>query len=149
MCKPSQTLKLFLSTIGPEAYKLLRSLVAPTSPGEKSYIDLMKVICMTDHHCPPPSEIVQRYCFIQDSDNKVYFMSIKLQYTITIWPRAEVCLYPYTYTYSMGVGDCLADSAKTGWLFFFKCSIYIFTHKYKINTKWTVYSISRPVRLIL
>ena len=52
---------IFLSTIGPQAYKLLSSLVAPTSPGEKSYVDLVRV--MTDHHCPPPSEIVQRYRF--------------------------------------------------------------------------------------
>lgn len=52
---------VFLSTIGPQAYKLLRSLVAPTAPSEKSYKDLVKV--MSDHHSPPPSEIVQRFHF--------------------------------------------------------------------------------------
>ena len=52
---------IFLSTIGPQAYKLLSSLVAPESPGEKAYADLVKA--MTDHHSPPPSEIVQRYRF--------------------------------------------------------------------------------------
>ena len=52
---------IFLSTIGPQAYKLFSSLVAPTSPGEKSYADLVQV--MKDHHYPPPSEIVQRYRF--------------------------------------------------------------------------------------
>ena len=54
-------LAIFLSTIGPQAYKLLSSLVAPESPGEKAYADLVKA--MTDHHSPPPSEIVQRYRF--------------------------------------------------------------------------------------
>ena len=52
---------IFLSTIGPQAYKLLSSLVVPESPGEKTYTDLVKA--MTDHHSLPPSEIVQRYRF--------------------------------------------------------------------------------------
>ena len=52
---------VFLSTIGPQAYKLLSSLVAPAAPSEKSYQELVKA--MTDHHSPPPSEIVQRYRF--------------------------------------------------------------------------------------
>ena len=52
---------IFLSTIGPQAYKLLSSLVAPESPGEKAYTDLVKAI--TDHHNLLPSEIVQRYHF--------------------------------------------------------------------------------------
>ena len=52
---------IFLSTIGPKAYKLLSSLVAPASPGEKDYADLVKI--MADHHSPPPSEIVQRFRF--------------------------------------------------------------------------------------
>ena len=35
--------------------------MAPTAPSEKSYEDLVKV--MSDHHSPPPSEIVQRFRF--------------------------------------------------------------------------------------
>ena len=50
-----------LSVIGPKAYKLLGSLIAPAKPGEKTYEELVKV--MTQHHNPPPSEIVQRYKF--------------------------------------------------------------------------------------
>ena len=50
---------VFLSTIGPQAYKLLSSLVAPAAPSEKSYRELVQA--MKDHHSPPPSEIVQRY----------------------------------------------------------------------------------------
>ena len=56
-----QYLIVFLSTIGPQAYKLLSSLVAPASPSEKSYDDLVRA--MTDHHSPPASEILQRYHF--------------------------------------------------------------------------------------
>jgi len=52
---------IFLSTIGPKAYKLLGSVVAPATPGEKGYGDMVKAL--TDHYCPPPSEIVQRYRF--------------------------------------------------------------------------------------
>ena len=53
---------IFVSIIGPQAYKLLSSSVAPESPGEKVYIiDLVKA--MTEHHSPPPLEIIQRYRF--------------------------------------------------------------------------------------
>ena len=44
--------------IGPSAYKLLRSLVAPTKPDKKAY---ELVAAMVKHHNPAPSEIVQRY----------------------------------------------------------------------------------------
>ena len=47
--------------MGPSAYKLLRSLVSPDKPGEKSYKEL--VTSMKLHHNPVPSEIVQRYKF--------------------------------------------------------------------------------------
>ena len=59
---------IFLSTIDPQAYTMLSSLVAPESPGEKAYTDLVKA--MTDHHSPPPSEIVQRYVLIRGSGSK-------------------------------------------------------------------------------
>ena len=41
--------------------QLLSSLVAPAAPCEKSYQELVQA--MTDHHSPPPLEIVQRYRF--------------------------------------------------------------------------------------
>ena len=52
---------MFVSVIGPKAYKLLASLVAPIKTGDKSYDELLKL--MTDHHDPPPSETVQCYKF--------------------------------------------------------------------------------------
>ncbi len=52
---------VFLSVIGPSSYKLLRNLVAPAKPGEKTFDEL--VAAMKQHHNPTPSEIVQRYKF--------------------------------------------------------------------------------------
>ncbi len=52
---------VFLSVIGPSAYKVLRSVISPAKPGEKSFEEL--VTAMTPHHSPRPSEIVQRYKF--------------------------------------------------------------------------------------
>ena len=52
---------ILLSVMGPNAYKLLRSLISPTKPAEKTYQEL--VTAMKLHHNPVPSEIVQRYKF--------------------------------------------------------------------------------------
>ena len=52
---------IFLSTIGPAAYRLLRSLVAPERTGEVSYDTLVEKL--GQHYSPKPSEIVQRYKF--------------------------------------------------------------------------------------
>ena len=48
---------VLLSVIGPVTYKLLRSLLAPTKPGEKTYSEL--VTALSAHYSPPPSEIIQ------------------------------------------------------------------------------------------
>ena len=56
-----QKQSVFLSVIGPNAYKLLRSLVAPEKPGDKSFKDLVKEL--NEHYNPTPSEIVQRFKF--------------------------------------------------------------------------------------
>ena len=52
---------MFLSVIGPKAYKLISSLVTPSKSEDKPYEELVKK--MEDHHCPAPLEIVQRYKF--------------------------------------------------------------------------------------
>ena len=52
---------MFLAVIGPSAYRILQSLVAPEKPNEKSYTDLKKLL--SDHYCPKPSEIIQRSKF--------------------------------------------------------------------------------------
>lgn len=51
----------FLAVIGPEPYELLRSLLAPTKPKEKTYAEL--VAKLTEHYSPTPSEVMQRFRF--------------------------------------------------------------------------------------
>ena len=51
----------FLSVIGPTPYKLLRSLLAPAKPSEKTFEVL--VATLTQHYSPPPSEVMQRFRF--------------------------------------------------------------------------------------
>ena len=45
---------VLLSVVGPVTYKLLRNLLAPTKPGEKTYGTTLSA-----HYSPPPSEIIQ------------------------------------------------------------------------------------------
>ena len=52
---------IFLSTIGPQHMNCLVVWWLPNLPVRKfTYTDLVKA--MIDHHSPPPSEVVQRYC---------------------------------------------------------------------------------------
>ena len=50
-----------LSVMGPRTFKLLRNLLTPAKPGEKSYTELVEVL--TDHFSLKQSEIVQRSKF--------------------------------------------------------------------------------------
>ena len=52
---------VLLSVVGPVTYKLLRNLLAPAKPGEKTYDEL--VATLSAHYSPPPSEIIQRFKF--------------------------------------------------------------------------------------
>ena len=52
---------VFLTVIGPRAYKQLRNLISPAKPGETSYKDLVEA--MKKHFTPAPSEIIQRFHF--------------------------------------------------------------------------------------
>ena len=45
-----------LSVIGPRTFKLLRNLITPAKPGDKTYAELVEVL--TDHFSPKQSEIV-------------------------------------------------------------------------------------------
>ena len=51
----------FLTVIGPGPYKLLRSLISPVKPTDKTYDELVKKL--TDHYSPTPSEVMQRFRF--------------------------------------------------------------------------------------
>ena len=52
---------VFLAFIGPQTYKLLKSLIAPTKPGKKEYDQLVQLL--KQHYEPTSSEIVRRYRF--------------------------------------------------------------------------------------
>ena len=49
----------FLTVIGPGPHKLLRSLIFPAKPTDKTYDDLVKKL--TEHYSPTPSEVMQRF----------------------------------------------------------------------------------------
>ena len=52
---------IFLSVVGDKTYKLIRDLVAPAKPTDKSYQDLVDLL--TSHLQPAPSMIVERFKF--------------------------------------------------------------------------------------
>ena len=52
---------ILLTVIGPSAYKLLRNLLAPEKPKDKTYTELVGIL--KEHYSPKPSETVQRFRF--------------------------------------------------------------------------------------
>ena len=56
---------VFLSVVGPASYKLLRNLISPARPDEKTFEELVEVL--QNHYSPKPSETLQRYRFKQRS----------------------------------------------------------------------------------
>ena len=51
----------FLSVIGPAPYKLIRSLLSPELPGDKTFEELAQTL--SSHYSPTPSEVIQRFRF--------------------------------------------------------------------------------------
>ena len=51
----------FLSVVGPTTYNLLRSLIAPAKPTEKTFEQLVEVLAT--HYSPKPTEVMQRFRF--------------------------------------------------------------------------------------
>lgn len=52
---------ILLTVVGAATYKVLRNILSPAKPGEKTYDEL--VAALAKHFSPPPSEIVERYKF--------------------------------------------------------------------------------------
>ena len=52
---------VLLSSCGAHTYQLIRNLVAPGKPTDKSFTEIVSLV--KDHHQPRPSTIVQRYNF--------------------------------------------------------------------------------------
>ena len=61
ICEEPRKKAILLSSGGAETYSLLRNLVAPAKPSEKSYNELVRV--MNEHQNPKPSVIMERYKF--------------------------------------------------------------------------------------
>ena len=52
---------ILLSSVGSQTYSLIRNLVSPAKPGDKSFDELVQLL--RDHFNPRASEIVQRFKF--------------------------------------------------------------------------------------
>lgn len=52
---------ILLSSVGSKTYSLMRNLLSPDKPGDKSFTDLTNLL--QSHYNPRPSEIVQRFKF--------------------------------------------------------------------------------------
>ncbi len=52
---------ILLSVVGASTYHLLRSLVVPAKPSEKTFAEIVELV--KKHHNPPPSVTVQRHKF--------------------------------------------------------------------------------------
>lgn len=57
----AKKVSIFLSVVGAKTYALLRNLIAPDAPGDKTFAQLTEVL--EKHFQPRQSEIVQRYKF--------------------------------------------------------------------------------------
>ena len=58
---PAKQRAVLLSACGATTYQLIRNLVAPGKPADKSFAEVVHLV--QTHHSPPPSEIVQRFNF--------------------------------------------------------------------------------------
>lgn len=52
---------ILLSSVGSKTYSLMRNLLSPDKPGDKSFTELTGLL--QSHYNPKPSEIVQRFKF--------------------------------------------------------------------------------------
>ena len=82
---------LFLSVCGAGIYELIRSLVAPSKPTEKTLQELIQLV--KDHLMPRPSIIVQRFHFNARNQNETETVS---QYVAELRRLAEHCDFDAT-----------------------------------------------------
>ena len=76
----------FLTIIGCSAYKLLKSLVSPSKPGDKTLEELFRVL--EEHYNPTPLENVQWFKFHSQVRHKVGYVFILLSKSKSL---AEYC----------------------------------------------------------
>ena len=61
ICEEPRKKAILLNSGGAETYSLLKNLVTPAKPSDKSYDELIRV--MNEHQNPKPSVIMERYKF--------------------------------------------------------------------------------------
>ena len=79
---------ILLSACGAATYRLIRSLVFPSKPSEKTFTELVKVV--SSHHNPKPSAIMQRFkfnCHIRGTNESI------AEYVTSLRQLAEYCEY--------------------------------------------------------
>ena len=79
---------ILLSSVGAKTYKLIKTLLAPVKPGEKTFAELVKLV--QEHECPKPSPIVQRFKF--NSRKQVEGEAVS-EYVADLRRIAEFCDY--------------------------------------------------------
>ena len=90
----------FLAVVGPTTYKLLHSMLAPTTLDEVAFSDMVKVL--SDHYCPKPLEIVSRLKFYNRSRNPGESIS-----TFILEVRALACFCNFGKSLDSMIRDCL------------------------------------------
>uniref|UniRef100_A0A3B3H285 CCHC-type domain-containing protein n=1 Tax=Oryzias latipes TaxID=8090 RepID=A0A3B3H285_ORYLA len=82
---------ILISVVGAPTYSLMRNLLSPDKPKDKSFNEL--VLLMKNHYDPKPSEIVQRYKF--DSRNRKPNETV-MDYVAELRRLAQDCNYGNT-----------------------------------------------------
>ena len=80
---------ILLSVVGANTYRLIRNLVGPAKPDDKTYKELVDL--MMKHQCPPPSETVQRFKLNTRMRQPNESVST---YVAELRPLIEFCGYP-------------------------------------------------------
>ncbi len=79
---------ILLTSVGSQTYSLMRNLVSPTKPGDKTFDELVKLL--KDHFNPKPSEIVQRFKF--NSRNRQHGETV-MEYVAVLRKLVQDCNY--------------------------------------------------------
>ncbi|KAJ8023976.1 hypothetical protein HOLleu_36568 [Holothuria leucospilota] len=79
---------VLLSSVGPKTYKLMKTLLSPATPRDKTFTELVKLV--KEHECPKPSPIVQRFKF---NSRKQKEGETVAEYVADLRRIAEYCEY--------------------------------------------------------
>lgn len=82
---------ILISVVGPQTYSVMRNLLSPVKPSERTYQQL--VTMLRNHFNPQPSEIVQRFKF--DSRTKKSTETVT-EYVAELRRLAQDCNYGAT-----------------------------------------------------